>query len=110
MGSGALAEELNGLDFDLDFEFDFTNDLKKTKKWAETKKKCNLKDKVGTRKAIDCYYQSLFKSGNEGQLLSEIKVPENVFMFARTALEFVEGTLGANLKNAGWGIITTPRR
>lgn len=106
-----LANELNDLDFgDLDFEFDFSNDLKKTKQWAETKKRCNLKDKVGTRKAIDCYYQSLFKSGNEGQLLQEIKTPENVWMFARTALEFVEGTLGPYLKGSGWGIMTTPRR
>ena len=50
-----LAEELLGIDFDLEFEFDFSEDLKKRKKWAKDKIRCDLKDKLGLKRCNDTY-------------------------------------------------------
>ena len=54
-----LAGELLDLDFgNLDFDFDFSDDVKKKKRWEESKKRCDLKDKVACRKAAGSYYHS----------------------------------------------------
>ncbi len=107
-----LALELEDLDFgNADFfSFDFEKDLNKQKKWEESKKLCDLKDKVALKKANGIYYQSLYKSGKEGKPLKEIKVEENTWMFADSALEYLRGALGENLSNGDWCILTTPRR
>ncbi len=106
-----LAGELTGLDFgDLEFDFDFTGDLKKNKRWEESKKRCDLKDHIATHRANGTYYQALFKAGKEGRPLKELKVEANVWLFSQTALEYIRGSLGGNLCEGGWCILTTPRR
>ena len=106
-----LGIELDGLDFGaLEFDFDFTGDLKKRKGWEETKKLCDLKDRVAIRKAMNAYYQSMFKTGKEGKPLTEIKTEEFVHFFAQTAIDFVRRALGDNLSESGWCLMTTPRR
>lgn len=106
-----LAGELADLDFgNLDFGFDFTSDVKKNKKWEESKKRCDLKDRISIRRANGAIYECLFKAGNEGRPLRELKVEENVRFFAETALELIKGSLGGNLSEGDWCIMTTPRR
>lgn len=108
--SDLLEAELEDLDFGLDFDFDFTDNLKKRKEWEQVKKLCDLKDKVAYRKADGIYYHSLFKTGKEGKPLPEIKVEENVPFLAMTAADHIRSSLGEYLKEAGWCIVTTPRR
>lgn len=106
-----LAGELIGMDLSaLDFAFDFSGDVKKESHWTERKRLCDLKDHVQIRRANEAYYQSLMKTGKKGIPLTEIKVPENVQMFAETALAFIEGALGGSLRDGDWCIMTTPRR
>ncbi|MBR6268919.1 MAG: ParB N-terminal domain-containing protein [Selenomonadaceae bacterium] len=106
-----LAEELTGLDLGtLDFGFDFTKDVQKQKKWEESKKRCDLKDRIAVRKANDAYYESIFRAGTQGKPLRELKTEENVKFFGETALEFIRGVLGGNLSEADWCLVTTPRR
>ena len=106
-----LGDELADLDLSgMDFDFDFTGDLKKQKKWEESKKKCDLKEKAALRWATGAYYHSLFKSGKEGKPLKELKVKENVRFFSATAIEHIKNLLGGNLSECGWCLLTTPRR
>ena len=105
-----LAEELLGLDFDLEFEFDFSDDLKKRKKWAKDKIRCDLKDKLGLKRCNDTYYHSLFKTSKTGEALEDLKKEENVPLFARTAAELIQHTLQGILIDGDWCILTTPRR
>ena len=106
-----LAEELLGMDFeDLDYDFDFTGDLKKRKKWANEKVMCDLKDQLALRKCNDVAYHALFKTGKKGKPLEEIKTIENVQFFAETAKDFLIASLGENLSETDWCIVTTPRR
>ena len=106
-----LFGELMDMDFgELSFDFDFTGDLKKEKRWAESKKRCDLKDRIAVRKANNAYYQSLMKTGDKGIPLPMLKTEENVPMFAENALDFIRGMLGPNLPDGGWCLMTTPRR
>lgn len=107
--SDLLEGELLGMDFSgLDFEFDFTDDLKKRKKWANDKIRCDLKDHICIRRCNDTLYQALFKTGKQGIPLEDIKVEENVDLFAGTAVEHIKNSLGSDLET--WCIVTTPRR
>ena len=109
--SDLLAGELMDLEFDgLGFEFDFADDLKKKQRWGETKAACDLKDRTALHKAEDIYYHSLFKAGKHGKPLGEIKCPENVEMFAETAVDFLRMELGGNFSEGDWCLMTTPRR
>lgn len=103
-----LAEELMDLNLDLDFDFDFEDDLKKRNKWEKQKVKCDLSDRLGLKRCNDTIYHSLFRAGKKGIPLEEIKVPENVWMFASTATEAITSMLGPNLND--WCVVTTPRR
>lgn len=103
-----LAEEIAGITFDLDFDFDFGDDIKKRGKWEKQKVRCDLKDKLGLKRCNDAIYHSLFRTGKNGIPLEDIKVEENVQMFAQTAAEFILSVLGPNLRD--WCILTTPRR
>jgi len=106
-----LQMELDDLDFGDDFfVFDFDGDLRKRKAWEESKKLCDLKDKVAIRKACGAYYHSLFRTGKQGRPLEELKNKGNIYMFADIALEYIKSELGENLNEAGWCILTTPRR
>ena len=106
-----LQVELEDLDFgDEFFAFDFDGDLKKRNAWEESKKLCDLKDKVAVRKACGAYYHSLFRTGKTGRPLDEIKNKGNIYMFADTALEYIRAELGENLSESDWCIMTTPRR
>ena len=107
-----LRTEIADLDFgNADFfPFDFETDAEKKKRWEESKALCDLKDRTALHKAGDMYYQSLMKVGKTGQPLAEIKNKGNTWMFADTALEFIRSTLGENLGNGDWCIVTTPRR
>jgi len=105
-----LEGELIGMDFsELEFDFDFTGDTKKRKKWEKDKIRCDLKDRLALRRCNDTVYQAMFKTGNQGIPLEDIKVIDNVGMFAATATEFIRSTLGENLED-DWCILTTPRR
>lgn len=104
-----LANELSELTFDLDFDFDFGDDTKKRKSWEKEKIRCDLKDKLGLKRCNDAVYHSLFRTGKAGILLEDLKCPDNVRMFAKTAEEFVLSALGPNLRG-DWCILTTPRR
>ena len=105
-----LNEELAGLDFgDLAYGFDFTRDTKKSKRWEASKKLCDLKDNLHIRKANESYYNALFKAGDKGRPLRELKTEENVWLFAGTAEDFITSTLGP-LNDNGWCLVTTPRR
>lgn len=107
-----LRTEIADLDFgNADFfPFDFETDAEKKKRWEESKALCDLKDRTALHKAGDIYYQSLMKVGKTGQPLAEIKNKGNTWMFADMALEFIRATLGENLSNGDWCIVTTPRR
>ena len=107
-----LASEIKDLDFgNADFfPFDFETDTEKKKRWDESKALCDLKDKTALHKAGDLYYQSLMKVGKSGQPLAEIKNKGNTYMFADGALEHIRHTLGENLANGDWCLMTTPRR
>ena len=105
-----LAGELAGLDLDLDFDFDFSPDLKSISAWSSVEKLCDLKKRPLTRTRAGLWFQSLFKTGKEGKPLEEIKVPENVPYFSETAAMFITDSLGQNLKDGGWCIVTTPKR
>ena len=106
-----LAGELTGLGFeDLDFDFDFSGDVKKEKRWTERKKLCDLKDRVALRKANGSWYNGLMKAGDKGYPLADLKTPENVQMFADGAVEFIRSSLGGEISENGWCLLTTPRR
>ena len=106
-----LSDELLELDFSgLDFDFDFTDDLETRKKWEKQKVACDLKDKLGLKRCNDTIYHSLFRTGKNGKPIEEIKVNENVRMFAQTSIDFIQSLLGPNLKDGDWCILTTPRR
>lgn len=105
-----LAEELFDTDLALDFDFDFSEDLKKKKKWAGQKVKCNLKDCLGLHRCEDMIYHTIFKASKEGVTLEEIKTEKNVKMFAITAADIIASTLGPNISENDWCIVTTPAR
>ena len=92
------------------FDFDFESDLQRRKKLEESKKLCDLKDKIAVRKSNGAYYHSLFKTGKQGKPLEELKNKGNTYMFADTALEYIRAEIGDNLCDADWCILTTPRR
>ena len=105
-----LADELLDIDLTLDPMWDFTEDLKKKKKWAGQKVKCNLKDALGLHRCEDMVYHTIFKASKEGVTLEELKTEKNVKLFAITAAEILAATLGPNIKECDWCIVTTPAR
>ena len=106
-----LADELINLDFgSLDFAFDFSRDAKKSKKWEASKKLCDLKDNLNIRKGDGFMYSALFRAGDKGRPLKELKTPENVWLFASTAIDYIKNTMGTLSNENGWCIATTPRR
>ena len=108
--SDLLSQELDGLNLDIGFEFDFSGDLVKQNPWAETQKRCDLKDKIALHNASGVYYHSMFKAGKEGKLLADIKTEDNVGFFAAMACKYIRATIGEFLRDGGWCVITTPRR
>lgn len=111
---GLLAIELEDLvidDFDMtDFGFDDPGSEIKQHSWEHTEKRCGLKKKLAQTSTMDYTYTSFHKEDKDGIPFEEIKTPGYVQMFADNLTDYLTETLGENVKNGDWGIVTTPRR
>ena len=107
--------------FDIDFEAEqpaltdkLREDMKKRTKWGKAKDYeepvCNMVDTIEIHALRGYKYVHSFKTGSsEGTPISELKKPENAYMFALKAKELITATIGLK-QTKGWCIITTPKR
>lgn len=112
---GFLIEELNDLaefDFDMsNFGFDTSDPFKRRKSWAHTEKRCGLKRKIKQHFYGEFIFTSFYETGKDGKPITEIKEDrDNVPLFGDNLCDYLERTLGANIKSGNWCILTTPRR
>ena len=89
-------------------------EVRKHTQWGKAKDYeepvCNMVDTIEIHALRGYKYVHSFKTGSsEGTPLSELKKPENAYMFALKAKELITATIGLKQKE-GWGIITTPKR
>ncbi len=110
---GLLATELEELAVDMS-ELGFSEDelWQRRQAWRKLEKRCNLKYRPKIRRLAEISAVSFFESNGrgEGVKLEELKVPENVKLFADTVADYVQRALGEDLKCGDWCIMTTPRR
>ena len=107
--------------FDIDIEAEqpaltdkLREDMKKRTKWGKAKDYeepvCNMVDTIEIHALRGYKYVHSFKTGSsEGTPISELKKPENAYMFALKAKELITATIGLK-QTKGWCIITTPKR
>lgn len=108
-----------GLDIDIEAEQPSMNDklkedMKKRSLWGKAKDYeepvCNMVDTIEIHALRGYKYVHSFKTGStEGIPISELKKPENAYMFALKAKELITATIGLK-QTKGWCIITTPKR
>lgn len=89
-------------------------DVKKRTQWGKAKDYeepvCNMVDTIEIHALRGYKYVHSFKTGSsEGTPISELKKPENAYMFALKAKELITATIGLK-QTEGWCIITTPKR
>lgn len=111
---GLLAVEMEDLmvaDIDLmEFGFDDPEVELKQRSWEHTEKRCGLKKKIAQTSTMGYTYTSFHATEKDGLTLNEIKQPEHVMAFAHNLADYIIETLGENVKNGDWGLVTTPRR
>ncbi len=109
-----LAAELDDLtvDFDMaDFAFDTSEKRFKQQAWKKAEKYCDLKKKIKHHSHGGFFSTCFFEVGKKGTPISEIKEnPANVPIFADCLTDYIWRTLGIDLVNGSWCIVTTPRR
>jgi hypothetical protein len=89
-------------------------EVKKRTQWGKAKDYeepvCNMVDTIEIHALRGYKYVHSFKTGSsEGTPISELKKPENAYMFALKAKELITATIGLK-QTDGWCIITTPKR
>ena len=88
-------------------------DVKKRSAWGKrdkyTEPLCDLKDRMTVHNRDGRFFISTYKRSEEGIPLSEIKIADNVKLFALQAINIIRGIIGLKQKD-GWCIITTPKR
>lgn len=89
-------------------------EVKKRTQWGKAKDYeepvCNMVDTIEIHALRGYKYVHSFKTGStEGTPISELKKPENAYMFALKAKELITATIGLK-QTKGWCIITTPKR
>lgn len=89
-------------------------DVRKRTQWGKAKDYeepvCNMVDTIEIHALRGYKYVHSFKTGStEGTPISELKKPENAYMFALKAKELITATIGLK-QTKGWCIITTPKR
>ena len=121
----AVQADVEGFDI-ADFGFDIEDlpqlsesdqakeDVRKRTQWGKTKDYeepvCNMVDTIEIHALRGYKYVHSFKTGSiEGTPISELKKPENAYMFALKAKELITATIGLK-QTKGWCIITTPKR
>ena len=121
----AVQADVEGFDI-ADFGFDIEDlpqlsesdqakeDVRKRTQWCEAKDYeepvCNMVDTIEIHALRGYKYVHSFKTGStEGTPISELKKPENAYMFALKAKELITATIGLK-QTKGWCIITTPKR
>lgn len=70
---------------------------------------CDLQDRLFIHQRKEYMYISIFRTSDEGIPISEIKVEDNVRLFALKAEEMVRGVVGLK-QTEDWCVITTPKR
>lgn len=110
-----LACELNELaaaDIDMaDFAFDTSENWMRQQAWKKAEKYCDLKKRIKCHSHGGFFTTCFFEVGKKGTPISEIKEnPDNVKIFADCLADFVFKSLGTNLTEGNWCILTTPRR
>ena len=121
----AVQADVEGFDI-ADFGFDIEDlpqlsesdqakeDVRKRTQWGKAKDYeepvCNMVDTIEIHALRGYKYVHSFKTGStEGTPISELKKPENAYMFALKAKELITATIGLK-QTKGWCIITTPKR
>lgn len=121
----AVQADVEGFDID-DFGFDIEDlpqlsesdqakeYVRKRTQWGKAKDYeepvCNMVDTIEIHALRGYKYVHSFKTGStEGTPISELKKPENAYMFALKAKELITATIGLK-QTKGWCIITTPKR
>lgn len=121
----AVQADVEGFDI-ADFGFDIEDlpqlsesdqakeDVRKRTQWGKAKDYeepvCNMVDTIEIHALRGYKYIHSFKTGStEGTPISELKKPENAYMFALKAKELITATIGLK-QTKGWCIITTPKR
>ena len=121
----AVQADVDGFDI-ADFGFDIEDlpqlsesdqakeDVRKRTQWGKAKDYeepvCNMVDTIEIHALRGYKYVHSFKTGStEGTPISELKKPENAYMFALKAKELITATIGLK-QTKGWCIITTPKR
>ena len=121
----AVQADVEGFDI-ADFGFDIgdlpqlsesdqaNEDVRKRTQWGKAKDYeepvCNMVDTIEIHALRGYKYVHSFKTGStEGTPISELKKPENAYMFALKAKELITATIGLK-QTKGWCIITTPKR
>lgn len=108
-------EEIKTLDdfaFDMsDFGFDESEMFKRRAGWKRTEKYCDLKKKIKTHTNGDMAWLAMYEIGKRGIPLTEIKEnPSNAPLIADNLVDVILMTLGGNLPQNDWAMITAPRR
>ena len=116
----SLGLEESEIDF-LEFTFDDTEDTeeepsdeepeKKGKAWSTQGKRCDMKLNIAARQKSGHWYTSLHAVSKDGKTLEEIKNDKRYEkQLIGELVEFVNGSMGRNLSDNGWAMITTGRR
>ena len=108
-------EELKTLDefaVDMsDFGFDDSEMFKRRAGWSKTERYCDLKKKIRQHTDGDMAWLAMYEVGKRGIPLTEIKEnPDNAALIAANLADVVFMTLGGNLAQNGWAMLTAPRR
>ena len=103
---------LDELEVDMsDFGFDDSEMFARRAGWSRTEKYCDLKKKIRQHTNGDMSWQTMYEVGERGILLTDLKEkPENAELIAANLVDVVLMTLGGNVEQNGWAMLTAPRR
>ena len=107
-----LAAELDDISIDMSlFGFSDPNEYTKRKSWNISEKLCDMKKHITIREKSGFIYTAFFTTGKKGRPIEEIKADRKaVDVFALNLEDYLERSLGENLKQNKWCLCTTPRR
>ncbi|MBR1578884.1 MAG: ParB N-terminal domain-containing protein [Selenomonadaceae bacterium] len=104
--------DLSAFQFDVaDCGFEITEIEKRRMSWSRTALFCDLQQHIALSSHAGFFCTTLFKTGKHGVPIELIKQdPSKAAMIADNLCDYLEQTLGHNLRAGGWCIVTAPRR
>ena len=108
----AELDDLKSFNVDMsNFGFDDSALLLRRKSWQHLTKRCGLKRKIKQHFNGDFNVTTFYEVGKNGKPINEIKEDKNnVPIFADNLCDYLDRTLGLNIANGNWCILTTPPR